>query len=74
MQRAQDKVFTELYWLPAKTQAKAMQLVFPLSWCAVYGSTIHSQGPPASPTSSGFREASFWRRRRKAWTKGMHGR
>lgn len=70
MQRAQDEVFTELYWLPAKEQAKAMQLVFPLSWCAVYDSTIHS-GPtgvanirkrfPEKPPSGGGDE--------KAWTK-----
>lgn len=70
MQRAQDEVFDENYWLPAAHQAQAMQLTDPLSWAVVYDSTIHS-GPrgvgrirrlfPEMPPSRGGDE--------RAWTR-----
>lgn len=42
MRRAQDEVFDEQYWRPAATQAEAMGLRFPLSWCAVWDTVIQS--------------------------------
>jgi hypothetical protein len=42
MADAQDQIFDERYWQPAASQALAMQLVEPLSWLAVYDTTIQS--------------------------------
>lgn len=70
MKKAQDEVFSERYWNPCRDQCLAMKLVLPLSWCAVYDTTVQS-GPsgvanirkrfPGSPPSGGGDE--------KAWTR-----
>jgi chitosanase len=44
MQRVQDSVFDEGYWLPALAQGEAMRLVHPLSFAVLYDTSIHS-GP-----------------------------
>jgi chitosanase len=69
MQRAQDEIFDEQYWMPAVNKGVAMKLVLPLTYLALYDTCIHS-GPgridalrkvfPERPPSSGGDE--------KAWT------
>jgi chitosanase len=44
MQRVQDEVFDEGYWLPAVSQGKSAGLVFPLTYAVLYDTCIHS-GP-----------------------------
>jgi len=44
MQKAQDDVFDENYWLPAVNHAKAIGLTTPLGYAVVYDTCIHS-GP-----------------------------
>lgn len=44
MQRAQDEVFDENYWVPAEQRGQAMKLVTPLAYLALYDTCIHS-GP-----------------------------
>jgi chitosanase len=72
MQRAQDEVFDEQYWMPSVNKGKAMKLALPLSYLALYDTCIHS-GPgridalrkvfPEVPPSSGGDE--------KSWTKAF---
>jgi chitosanase len=42
MQRIQDEVFNEQYWLPAVRAAEDMQLVKPLTWALLYDTCIQS--------------------------------
>jgi len=44
MQRAQDEVFDENYWVPAEQRGQAMKLGTPLAYLALYDTCIHS-GP-----------------------------
>ncbi len=44
MRKAQDQVFEERYWVPARGHAESMGLVLPLSWAVVYDTCIQS-GP-----------------------------
>lgn len=46
MRKAQDDVFHERYWVPAKGHAESMGLMLPLSWALVYDTCIQS-GPDA---------------------------
>jgi chitosanase len=72
MQRAQDEIFDEQYWNPAVLKGQAMKLVLPLSYLALYDTSIHS-GPgridalrkvfPERPPVTGGDE--------KAWTKAF---
>jgi chitosanase len=69
MQQAQDQIFDEQYWIPALQKGQAMKLVLPLSYLALYDTSIHS-GPgridalrkvfPERPPATGGQE--------KAWT------
>jgi chitosanase len=72
MQRAQDEIFDEQYWMPAVNKGKAMKLTLPFSYLALYDTCIHS-GPsridslrknfPEVPPSVGGDE--------KAWTRAF---
>jgi len=42
MQRAQDEIFDEQYWMPSVNKGKAMKLTLPLSYLALYDTCIHS--------------------------------
>lgn len=44
MQRAQDEIFDEQYWVPCLQRGAAMKLVLPFSYLALYDTCIHS-GP-----------------------------
>ncbi len=44
MQRAQDEIFDENYWLPVVNRCQAMKLVLPFTYLALYDTCIHS-GP-----------------------------
>ena len=72
MQRAQDEIFDEQYWIPSVHRGQAMKLNLPLSYLALYDTCIHS-GPgridalrkvfPEVPPASGGDE--------KSWTKAF---
>jgi chitosanase len=72
MQRAQDEIFDEQYWMPSVNKGKAMKLTLPLSYLALYDTCIHSGSGridalrkvfPEVPPSSGGDE--------KAWTRAF---
>jgi chitosanase len=56
MHRAQDEVFDELYWVPAKRQSQEMALSLALSWCIVYDTCIQSGPAGVSRIRLRFRE------------------
>lgn len=84
MRLAQDQVFAEQYWEPCRSRCLAMGLVLPLSWAAIYDTTIQS-GPagvenirkrfPEVPPAGGGSETAWTRaylEARKSWISTFH--
>jgi len=84
MRRAQDEIFSEMYWDPCRKKCLAMGLVLPLSWAATYDTTIQS-GPTGidnirkrfaqSPPASGGDERAWTRaylEARQLWISRFH--
>lgn len=57
MRQAQDEIFDEWYWEPAAKRCLSMGLVLPLSWLAVYDSSIHSGPAGVDRTRNRFDES-----------------